>query len=54
MALLSPPAPASNVIIPIMDVEAGTYLVRVQVDGAESPLGTDADGVFDSPQLTIP
>jgi hypothetical protein len=54
MALLSPPAPTSNVIIPIMDVEAGTYLVRVQVDGAESPLGTDADGVFDSPQLTIP
>ncbi|MCI0534030.1 MAG: DUF4255 domain-containing protein, partial [Verrucomicrobiales bacterium] len=38
MALLSPPAPTSNVIIPITDVQAGTYLVRVQVDGAESPL----------------
>jgi hypothetical protein len=54
MALLSPPAPTASVIFPIAGVQAGTYLARVQVDGAESPLGTDADGVYNSPQLTIP
>ena len=33
----------------------GTYLVRVQVDGAESPLGFDeATGQYDSPRVTLP
>src|SRR5215467_13355117 len=55
--LFSPPGPpgASNSItIPISGVEAGTYLVRIQVDGAESPLGADAAGGFVAPQMTIP
>lgn len=54
MAVLSPPAPSENITIPISGVRTGTYLARVQVDGAESPLGTDSAGRYDSPQVTIP
>ena len=54
MAVLSPPAPTENITIPISGVNAGTYLARIQVDGAESPLGTDSAGRYDSPQVTIP
>lgn len=54
MALLSPPGPTENITIPISGVKAGTYLIRIQVDGAESPLGTDSSGKYDEPQLTIP
>jgi hypothetical protein len=54
MAVLSPPAPTENITIPISGVNAGTYLVRIQADGAESPLGTDSAGRYDSPQVTIP
>ena len=54
MAVLSPPAPTENITIPISGVSAGTYLARVQVDGAESPLGTDSAGRYDLPQVTIP
>lgn len=35
------------------EIEAGTYLVRVQVAGAESPLATDADGFYVEPQLMV-
>jgi hypothetical protein len=52
--LLSPPTSVDQVSIPIDRVAPGTYLVRAQVDGAESPLGTDASGIFDSPRVTIP
>jgi hypothetical protein len=54
MAMLSPPGPTEDITIPISGVKAGTYLARVQVDGAESPLGTDAGGRYDSPQVLIP
>lgn len=54
MAVLSPPGPTDNITIPISGVRAGTYLARIQVDGAESPLGTDSAGRYDSPQVTIP
>ncbi|MCD4790086.1 MAG: DUF4255 domain-containing protein [Bacteroidales bacterium] len=54
MALLSPPAPTENITIHISGVKAGTYLIRIQVDGAESPLETDASGKYDEPQVTIP
>jgi hypothetical protein len=50
----SPPAPSSTIRIPIRNVPSGPYLVRVQVDGAESPLTTDAQGVFTGPQRDIP
>jgi hypothetical protein len=40
--------------IPVAGVKAGTYLVRVQVDGAESPLGADAAGVLNAPAIALP
>lgn len=51
----SPPsAEVETLDIPFHDVERGTYLVRVQVDGAESPLGFDATtGRYNSPSVAI-
>ena len=37
----------------ITNVVAGTYLVRVQVDGAESLLERDSDGKYNEPTVTI-
>jgi hypothetical protein len=37
----------------ISGVQAGEYLVRVQVDGAESLLGHTADGKYASPRVSI-
>jgi hypothetical protein len=49
------PDETNSITVPIGGVEPGTYLVRVQVDGAESPLGFDeATGQYDSPQVTLP
>lgn len=56
--LQSPPAtvppPSENITIPVVGVRPGDYLVRVQVDGAESPVGSDAAGNYNSPQLSMP
>jgi hypothetical protein len=50
----SPPGPVKDVDVPIVGVAKGTYLVRVQVDGAESPLRVDAStGFYASPSLKI-
>jgi hypothetical protein len=49
-----PPGSKSTITIPIRGVKAGTYLVRIQVDGAESPLQTDVNGQFSEPRVTIP
>lgn len=43
-----------EIAIPVKDVKAGTYFVRVQVDGAQSPLSMNQAGEYDSPQITIP
>lgn len=49
------PDETNSITVPISGVEPGTYVVRVQVDGAESPLGFDeATGQYDSPQVTLP
>jgi len=48
------PGATANLTIPIKGVKAGSYLVRVQVDGAESPLAIDGSGQFVSPLVTIP
>ena len=49
------PDETSSIAIPINGVAAGTYLVRVQVDGAESPLGfNEATGQYDSTRVTLP
>ena len=44
----------SNISLDLSGIAHGEYLVRVQVDGAESPLTTDADGKFTGPSITIP
>ena len=53
-----PAAPLSadtdEVTFRISDVTAGTYLVRVRVDGAESPLDRDENGQPTAPMVTIP
>jgi hypothetical protein len=52
--VLSPPDATANISVPITGVRAGDYLVRVQVDGAESPLEVDSEGRYNAPQVTIP
>jgi hypothetical protein len=51
--LLSPPDASEQIAVPIGGVQAGTYLARVQVDGADSPLGVDGAGQYNSPLVTI-
>jgi hypothetical protein len=53
-AAVGDPDPRASVPVPAPDVAAGTYVVRVQVDGAESVLSSGADGRFDKPRVTIP
>src|SRR5215212_5345689 len=49
------PDETDAITIPISGVAPGTYLARVQVDGAESPLGfNEATGLYDSPQVRLP
>jgi hypothetical protein len=48
------PPTRAEVVVPVGDVVAGDYLVRVQVDGAQSVLGAGADGRFDLPRVAIP
>jgi hypothetical protein len=48
----APPADVS-ISVPIQGVARGSYLVRVQVDGAESPLDFVA-GQYSGPLLTVP
>ncbi|GAX60150.1 hypothetical protein SCALIN_C05_0235 [Candidatus Scalindua japonica] len=49
-----PTWPIEDLTFSVSNVLLGTYLVRVQVDGAESPLGIDADGKYNSPTADIP
>lgn len=45
--------PASNPTVKITNVKPATYLVRVQVDGAESPLDSAVNGQYNSPVVVI-
>jgi hypothetical protein len=47
------PDASPSLTIRVTDVAPVTYLARVQVDGAESPLISDASGQFASPQVKI-
>jgi hypothetical protein len=50
----SGPPTTTSLDFPISaDSPAGTFLLRVQVDGADSPLVTDSDGKYDTPTVTI-
>jgi hypothetical protein len=42
----------ATVVFPFKNVVAGTYLVRVQIDGAESVV-TQVGGVYTNPQVTL-
>ncbi len=53
LVTLSLPDPTEKINIPISGVETGTYLVRIKVDGAESPLFTDGNNQYNEPQVTI-
>jgi Pvc16 N-terminal domain len=50
----SPPPPTPTISAPFFGVAPGKYLVRLQVDGAESVLATDANGLYSAPQVNIP
>jgi Pvc16 N-terminal domain len=47
-------AEVTEIAVVVTDVVAGEYLVRVQVDGAESVLDAGLDGRFDQPRVSIP
>jgi hypothetical protein len=49
----TPPLTATDFAVPMRDVKAGQYLVRVQIDGAESPLTTDAANKYNAPLVDI-
>jgi hypothetical protein len=49
----SPPPPTPQLTFPISGVTSGTYLVRVNIDGAESLLGSGPDGRFNSPTVSL-
>lgn len=53
MPPLTPPETTGTVLINFVDVKPGKYLVRLQVDGAESPLGTDPAGNYAEPFVEI-
>jgi hypothetical protein len=46
-------ADSGTVVFPVRRVRPGTYLVRVQVDGAESRLELTG-GTFSDPTVTLP
>lgn len=47
------PPDLNTIVIAVKNVKGGTYLVRIQVDGAESDLSANASGKFNAPQITI-
>jgi len=46
-------AETSSVTVPVSGIAPGTYLVRVQLDGAESPLEMDPGGAPVGPKVSI-
>jgi hypothetical protein len=49
----TPPAPSATVSVPFSGVTPGTYLVRLQVDGAQSLLTTDSNGFYNGPTVNL-
>ena len=47
------PAPTAQLTVPFSGVAPGTYLIRVQVDAAQSPLISGSGGGFVGPQVII-
>jgi hypothetical protein len=46
-------ATTSSIEIPVTDVEVGSYLVRIRVDGAENAVSVDSEGRYAGPQVEI-
>ncbi len=51
---IAAPAASNQITIPIQNVPTGTYLVRAQVDGAESLLSLNASNQLTGPTVAIP
>ena len=47
-------ADSGTVVFPVRRVRPGTYLARIQVDGAESRLDVAPSGAFSDPKVTLP
>jgi hypothetical protein len=45
---------STSLTIPVSEVVAGQYVVRLRVDGAESLLGTTSSGEYSTPEVEIP
>ena len=52
--LVNVAGPVTNIAFPINGFADGKYLIRIQVDGAESPLKQNTEGDYDAPVVTIP
>jgi len=48
------PPPITTLVFNVTNVKPARYLLRVQVDGAESPLRLGADSRYDAPSVLIP
>lgn len=48
------PETSAEIEIPVSGLTAGSYLVRVRVDGAESLLAPDSSGRYGTPEVEIP
>lgn len=47
-------ADTDSIDFPVTEIAPGTYLVRVEVDRAESLLQKNAGGLYDQPQVNVP
>ena len=47
-------ADADPLRFPVSGIAAGTYRLRVRIDGAESPLTTDDEGRYERPRVVLP
>ena len=51
--VVDPALDTTTIDVPVTAVAAGSYLVRIQVDGVESPLDVDVNGVYATPRVTL-
>ncbi|MCX6317020.1 MAG: DUF4255 domain-containing protein [Bacteroidetes bacterium] len=50
----SPPQPMEDIVFTLTNVKSAAYLLRIQVDGAESPLESNPQGEYHLPAVIIP
>jgi hypothetical protein len=54
LAIASPFVPVKTLTFKGTGIAAGKYLLRIQIDGAESPLTLNASGFYDAPNIVLP